>query len=75
LFSLNKIDRRMSSFNKINIFKIYFERHSFNIIFPISSQSSKEAFYIVYLVKIPYALSVVQNRNTLSVDRQLTSFF
>jgi len=52
LSSLNKLDRLLSSFNKIDIFKIHFERHSFNIIFPRSSQSSKEAFHIVYLFKV-----------------------
>ena len=64
----------LSSFNKINILKIYFERRSFNIIFPRSSQSSKYAFYVVYLVKILYAIPAAQNRNTFSVDRQLVSF-
>jgi len=45
----------LPSFNKINILNIYFERYSFNIIFPRSSRSSK--------VKILYALPAVQNRN------------
>lgn len=74
LSSLNKLDRLLSSFNNINISKIYFESHSFNIIFPHSSQSSKEASHIVYLLEVPYAHPAVQNRNTFSVDRQLASF-
>jgi hypothetical protein len=47
------MDRLLSSFNKINILKVCFERHSFNIIFRRRSQSTKGEFYVVYLAKIP----------------------
>jgi len=51
--------------------KLIFSKYILKGIYYFSTQFAvlQKAFYIVYIVKIPYALPAVQNRNTFSVDR------